>query len=482
MDRACVVAALIVALVSWVPRGPAVAFGQAPPADTPPADAPKFSADQIDQMVAPVALYPDSLLAQIMIASTYPLEIVEADRWLRQNSSLKGDALDKALEQKDWDPSIKGLTSFPDLLKRMSDNLDWTKDLGDAFLGQKDDVMGAVQRMRAKAADAGNLKTTEEQKVTKEVVNNKETIVIQPADPQTVYVPQYQPTVYGSSYAPAQPYYPAPVYGYTGAQMATTSLLSFGVGVGVGALISDGFDWGHDDVHVYNNYYGGGGGGGNKNNNNNNVNVNVNKNVDRSRTVDRSSGKWEHNPEHRRNVGYRDQRTEQKFEKRDPNAARDRQVRDQARGFEQAGAGRGQGGRGEAGGRQDMATRNDRGGANAARPDRGGAGDRSGRPQQMGGGDRGGGRQASAGGRGGAFDGSGDGRSAHQASQRGAASRGGQSWAGGGGGGGGRGGGGGGFGGGGGGGRGGGGGGGRGGGGGGGRGGGGGGRGGGHRR
>src|SRR5262245_25390927 len=248
-----------------------------------PAEAPaaaKFSNDQIDQLVAPVALYPDALLMQILIASTYPLEVVEADRWRRKNASLKDDALDKALEQEDWDPSVEGLTHFPDLLKRMSDNLDWTKDVGDAFLDQKDDVLVSIQRMRRKAQEAGTLTTNKEQTVTKEVVNNKETIVIEPADPQTVYVPSYPPAAYGPSYAPAAPAYPAAYgypYGYSPEAMWTTSLLSFGAGVAVGALISDGCDWGSGDVHVNNNYYGGGGGGGGGNNNNN-------INIDKSKT------------------------------------------------------------------------------------------------------------------------------------------------------------------------------------------------------
>src|SRR6185436_266903 len=263
-------------------------------------------------------------------------------------------ALDKALAEKDWDPSIKGLAQMPDLLKRMSDNLDWTKDLGDAFLGQKDDVMNAVQAMRQKAAAAGNLKTTPQQTVTKEVINNKETIIIQPADPQTVYVPTYPPTVYGPTYAPPAPYYPAPVYGYTPGQMATASLLSFGAGVAVGALVSDGFGWGSNDVHVNNNYYGGGGGGGG------NKNQNVNVNVDKSKTnIKNKQGSWQHNPEHRRNVDYRDQRTQQKFESRNPNAARDKQVRDHARGFErgEGGGGGGQGNRGGEGNRGQAAQR-----------------------------------------------------------------------------------------------------------------------------
>jgi hypothetical protein len=388
-------------------------------------DPPRFSAEQLDAMVAPVALYPDSLLMQVMIASTYPLELVEADRWRRQNSGLKDDALDKALEAKDWDPSVEGLTHFPELLKRMSDNLDWTKDLGDAFLGQKDDLLDAVQRMRRKAQESGALQTTKEQTVTKEVVNNTETIVVQPASPDVVYVPTYPPTAYGATYAPT--YYPAPVYGYTGAQMATASLLSFGVGVGVGALISDGCDWGGHDVYVNNNYYGGGGGGGKGN-------QNVNVNVDKSRTNISNRQKWEHNPQHRRNVGYRDQRTTQQFERRDPGVARDRQIRDQARGYDRGG----QTGLGSGQGMQRPAGGGDRG-----RPDRRG-GDRPGGVERPSGGDRPGGARdrpaarPASGGRQDAFGSYGSGRDARQASNRGAASRGGQSWAGGGGGGGGR--------------------------------------------
>src|SRR5207247_7592995 len=128
-------------------------------------------------------------------------------RWRAKNSTVQGDALDKALESQDWDPSVSSLTRFPDLLQRMSDNLDWTKDLGDAFLEQKDDVLDAVQRMRAKAYESGALKTTKEQVVTREIVKEKEIIRVEPADPQAVHVPQYSPeAVYG---APPTPYYPA---------------------------------------------------------------------------------------------------------------------------------------------------------------------------------------------------------------------------------------------------------------------------------
>jgi len=436
------------------PAAPAAAPAEAPTAT-------KFSADQIDQMVAPVALYPDALLMQICIASTYPLEVVEADRWRRQNASLKGDALDKALEQKDWDPSVEGLTHFPDLLKRMSDNLDWTKDLGDAFLDQKDDVLAAVQRMRRAAQQAGNLSTNKEQTVTKEVVNNKETIVIQPADPQVVYVPTYPPTAYGPSYAPPAQYYPPATYGYTSDQMLTTSLLSFGAGVAVGALISDGCDWGSGDVHVNNNYYGGGGGGGGGNNNNN-------VNIDKSRTKintgrddrqnqrgDRGQGgrqNWQHNPEHRRNVGYRDPKVAQRYESQNRSEARNRQAREQARGYDTGRGNRGQAAQQPArgGGRGTPGQMPAGGGGGRGTPGQpsAGRGDGRGTPSQPSAG-RGGGRgtpsQATSGrgggqarpadtGRGqqGAFNGYGNGGATRQASARGANSRGGQSWAGGG--------------------------------------------------
>jgi hypothetical protein len=422
----------------------------------------KFSADQIDQMVAPVALYPDSLLMQVLMASTYPLEVVEADRWRRQQGEVKSDALDKALEEKDWDPSVEGLTHFPDVLKRMSDNLDWTKDMGDAFLEQKDDVFAAVQRMRARAQEAGSLKTSKEQTVTKEVVNNKETIVIQEADPQTVYVPQYAPSQVYGSYAPPAPYYPA-MYGYPPGYVAGASLLSFGVGVGVGALISNGCNWGSNDVYVNNNYGGGGGGG-------NNNNANINKNVNRERTTNRERGggggrqTWQHNPEHRRNVGYRDQGTAKRYGGQTERGQRNRE--NGARGFDRpdggnrpdrggqasnrpaagGGGSRGPGNGGGAGGRGP----GDRGGGAGGRGPGGGAGGGGGGGAggRGPGGGAGGGGGGGAGGRGpgggaggggrqDAFGGYGNGRSTQQASQRGASSRGGQSWAGGGGGGGG---------------------------------------------
>ena len=164
-----------------------------------------FKPEEIDALVAPIALYPDSLLSQIFMASTYPLEIVEASRWAKQNKNLKGDALAQALEKQDWDPSVRSLVNFPDVLSNMSEKLDWTQKLGDAFLSQQKEVMDAVQRLRAKAEAAGNLKTTEQQKV---IVEEK-VIKIEPASPQVVYVPTYNPTVvYGAWPYPAYPPYP----------------------------------------------------------------------------------------------------------------------------------------------------------------------------------------------------------------------------------------------------------------------------------
>jgi hypothetical protein len=309
-------------------------------APTPAAEgAARFSAAQIEQLVAPIALYPDALTVQVLMAATYPLEIVEAARWRAKNPGPQGDALDKALESRDWDPSVESLTHFPDLLQRMSDNLDWTKDLGDAFLGQKNEVLDAVQRMRAKAYEAGTLKTTKEQVVTREVVNQKEIIVIQPADPQVVYVPQYSPSAaYGPSWGYPSPYYPA-MMAYPPGYLATTSLLSFGAGMAVGAAIWGDCDWGNHDVYN-NNYYGGGGGGGG----NQNVNINRDKTVNRGdrgdRGRDRRNGggreKWQHNPEHRSGVRYRDEAAAKKFGGNDQVAARDRAIRDAARGFDRS--------------------------------------------------------------------------------------------------------------------------------------------------
>ena len=198
---------------------PATLFAQQAPAKV-------FKQEELDQLLAPIALYPDDLLTQILMASTYPLEVVQAERWAKQNKSLKGDALKSALEKQSWDDSVKALAPFPDVLTMMSEKLEWTQKLGDAFLAQQKDVMDTVQKLRRKAAEAGNLKSSKEQEVKKE----GDIIIVQAANPQVVYVPAYNPTVvYGAWAYPAYP--PYPVYAYP----PGAALFTFTMGVAVGA-------------------------------------------------------------------------------------------------------------------------------------------------------------------------------------------------------------------------------------------------------
>jgi Protein of unknown function (DUF3300) len=169
-----------------------------------------FSKAELDQILAPIALYPDDVLANVLMASTYPLEVVEAARWLEQsdNAELKGEALLRALDDKDWDPSVKALTTFPDVLDMMSENLDWTRKLGDAFLADQAAVMDRVQFLRDKADTAGNLDSNEHQKVSRRREDGDEYIYIEPADPEVIYVPVYEPTVvYGDWWYPDYPPY-----------------------------------------------------------------------------------------------------------------------------------------------------------------------------------------------------------------------------------------------------------------------------------
>jgi hypothetical protein len=259
-----------------------------------------FSKEQLEQMVAPIALYPDALLAQVLMASTYPLEVVEAARWIKANPSLKGSALDSALQPKKWDQSVKSLCAFPDVLAMMNDKLDWTQNLGDAFLESEKTVLDTVQRLRAKAQAAGALKTTQEQKVIVE----QQTIQIVPANPQVVYVPTYDPmVVYGAWPYPAYP----PVAYYPPGYVATASLVSFGVGMAVGAALWGGCNWNHGNVYINNqNFY-------NYNRNNFNRN-NLNQN-------NHSQQPWQHNPDHRGSVPYRDQTTANRYNQGRPGGA-----------------------------------------------------------------------------------------------------------------------------------------------------------------
>lgn len=233
----------------------------------------QMSQAQLAALVAPIALYPDPLVAQVLMASTYPLEVAEAYNWQKANSRLKGDALNQALQQQNWDASVKSLVSFTPVLGMMGAQLSWTQELGNAVLAQQSDVMNAIQALRAKAKASGALQSNAQQTVTTQGSGSNETIVIQPANPQVVYVPSYNPSVvYGGWPYPAYPpyaYYPP---GY----VAGTALLSFGVGMAVGAALWGGCHWGGGG------WGGGGWGGGNSltvnNNNFNNFNRNTNSN------------------------------------------------------------------------------------------------------------------------------------------------------------------------------------------------------------
>jgi hypothetical protein len=193
---------------------------------------------ELDNLVAPIALYPDALVAQILGAATYPDQITAANDWLKTNSNLKDQALMEAADKQDWDPSVKALTQFPSVLENLAKNLSWTSALGEASYYQQKDVMAAIQRLRKQAKSAGNLKSGEQIKV---VQQDPQTIIIQPASPTVVYVPVYNPTVvYGVPYSPP---------GYSSANMAAAAIVSFGVGVMVGVAVSNnsccGWGWGY---------------------------------------------------------------------------------------------------------------------------------------------------------------------------------------------------------------------------------------------
>ena len=286
-----------------VPGGPARSVsGLAPQqGNTPEAPAPKIPNDQLDSLVAPIALYPDPLLAQVLAASTYPLEIMQLQQWLTKNPGLKDKALQDAIMKQPWDPSIQSMAALPDVVKRLADDIQWTTDLGNAVLAQQSDVMDAAQRMRAKAQEKGNLKSNDQMKVETKVVENKQVIVVEQAKPDVVYVPSYEPTVvYGP---PAYPYppiaYPPP--GYYAAGMA----ISFGVGMAIGAAWGGGW--------CCNSGWGG----------NNNININNNNtfvnNSNRQNNISNRSGNrtgnnsWQHNSQHRGGTPYANKATANKY-------------------------------------------------------------------------------------------------------------------------------------------------------------------------
>jgi len=283
------------------PPPPASAGAQAPAGAAQPSEK-TFSTEEIEQLLAPIALYPDELFAQVLMASTYPIEIVSAERWVKANPGLKDKALEDTLQKQSWDPSVKSLTAFPQVLTMMSEKLEWTQKLGDAFLAQQQDVMATAQALRAKAVAQGSLKDSKEQKVITEKTESTTIIKIEPANPEVVYVPTYNPTVvYGAWPYPAYP----PYYYYPPGYAAGAALVGFTAGVIVGGALWGGCNWGHNEVNVNVNRY----------NNFNKTNI--------------SNGNWQHNAEHRGAVPYKDKGVAQKYNRgASPNA----QARDAYRG------------------------------------------------------------------------------------------------------------------------------------------------------
>jgi hypothetical protein len=263
-------------------------------------NAPTFSQEELDQMLAPIALYPDSLLAQVLVAATYPIEVVQADRWVKQNKNLKGERLNDALDKMNWDLSVKALVPFPQVLSMMSEKLEWTQKVGDAFLAQQADVMDTIQKLRTKAQAQGNLKTNKEQKV----VVQDNAIVIEPANPTIVYVPIYDPAiVYGSWWYPAYPPYPY----YPAGAVVAAGAFGFAAGVAVGAAWNDGWgrwNWGHHDIDV---------------------NINRNININRDTIANYQTASWKHDAVHRGGVPYHDAATRERYGQQGPGTAEGRQ-------------------------------------------------------------------------------------------------------------------------------------------------------------
>jgi hypothetical protein len=284
MSKFLAQALALILLIAFAP----VANAQTQPAPAPasaPAQDQLLQPGEIDALLSPIALYPDALMAQVLMAATYPLEVIQASRWLKENKGLKDDALRAALDKQGWDESVKSLAATPSVLDMMADKLDWTQKLGDAMLAQQNDVMDGVQRLRVKAEANNKLQSTPQQKVSKRSEGGKQVIVIEPTNPETMYVPYYDPAVvYGAWSYPAYPpyYWGASYWPYGGAVLGAG--LAFGAGYAVGRWAG----------------WAGGGGywGGNANINWNNNNININ------RPGAGGGGTWNHRPEHRQGVRY----------------------------------------------------------------------------------------------------------------------------------------------------------------------------------
>jgi hypothetical protein len=256
-----------------------------------------FNQEELDQMLAPIALYPDSLLSQVLMASTYPADVADAAKWSKAHPDQKGDAAVKAVADQPWDPSVQSLVAFPQVLATMDEKPDWVQRVGDAFLAQPEDVMNAVQKLRAAAQESGHLETTEQQKViVEQAPQTQQTIIkIEPANPQVVYVPAYNPTVvYGSWWYPSYPpvYLPPPP-GYVFGR-ALVSGIAFGVGIGITNALWGGCNWRRGSVDINVNRY-------------NNINVNKKLNVNQKNV------NWNHNAQNRRGVPYRDTQSRERY-------------------------------------------------------------------------------------------------------------------------------------------------------------------------
>jgi hypothetical protein len=266
----------------------------------------KIPAEQLDALVAPIALYPDPLLGQTLVASTYPLEIIQLQQWLEKNKQLSGKKLTEAVAKQPWDPSIQAMAVLPDVVTRLADDIQWTTDLGNAFLAQQAEVMEAVQRMRAKAQGTGALQSNEQQKVETQVVESKTVIVVQQANPEVIYVPSYNPVVvYGPPVYPYPPIYYPP---YPTGAVVAASAISFGVGLAIGAAWGGGgwgwrCGWGHNNINI------------NVNNSfNRNANINRNTNISGGNRTNISGGNtWQHNPQHRGGAPYGDRSTANRY-------------------------------------------------------------------------------------------------------------------------------------------------------------------------
>jgi len=304
-----ILALLVAVAPAHAQNGPSASDGNSSQSDD-TAHAKAASQAQLEQLVAPIALYPDGLLAQVLMASTYPLEVVEAARWSKAHPDLKGKDLEDALQNESWDASVKSLTAFPQTLAMMNDKLTWTTQLGDVFLAQQKDVMNSVQILREKAKTAGNLESNEQQTVKVESAatgSQSQTIIIEPTTTKIVYVPTYNPTVvYGPWPYPAY----APFYWYPPGYVYASSAISFGVGFAFGAAMWGGCNW-----------------------HNSSVKINVNNYNTFNRTNIKNTN-WNHNNIHRKGVSYGNKGLQDRY---GGNRSRNAQSRDAFRGRAQDG-------------------------------------------------------------------------------------------------------------------------------------------------